>query len=255
MEALRIAVVSAPRSGNMWLRRLLVVLFRLEERSAHTPDEVEWEALPERCVLQLHWPRTRAFAKQLDRTGFRVVVLARHPLDILLSILQFAPHEPETARWLDGVHGDERAILGLDPLSDAFRVYAAGPRARALLDVTPDWWRRSAAALRYEDLVGDAPAELARIAAALEAEPAATPEEAAAAVTFGGLAAEARNAHFWQGRPGHWRELLPADVAVELAAPYRKLVKRFGYAVDPDPALTHEEARLRWLAKIAETRV
>ena len=64
--ALRLAIVSTPRAGNMWLRRQLVALFDLEERSVHTPDEVDWDALPAACALQLHWPRTRAFARTLE---------------------------------------------------------------------------------------------------------------------------------------------------------------------------------------------
>ena len=146
---MRLAVVSTPRVGNMWLRRQLVALYGLEERSAHTPDEVEWDTLPEACALQLHWPRTRAFVRTLERHGFRVIVVCRHPLDVLISILHFAGHEPETARWLDGAHGDEQTIIGADPSSPAFRAYAGGKRARALIDVSPQWWKHALVSLRY----------------------------------------------------------------------------------------------------------
>src|SRR5437762_2987502 len=47
---LRLAVISTPRSGNTWLRGLLASIFGLEERAALTPDDVDWSALPERCV-------------------------------------------------------------------------------------------------------------------------------------------------------------------------------------------------------------
>ena len=147
-SALRLAVVSTPRVGNMWLRRQLVALYGLEERSSHTPDEVDWPALPSACVLQLHWARTRAFERTLRRNGFRVLVLTRHPLDTLISILHFARHEPETARWLDGAEGDEHSILDADPTSPAFRAYATGRRAHALINLSSRWWDRSLVSIR-----------------------------------------------------------------------------------------------------------
>ena len=235
----------------MWLRRQLVQLYGLEEVSAHTPREVDWEGLPERCVLQIHWPRTRAFRTTLRRNGFRVVVLARHPLDVLLSILQFAPHEPETARWLDSLYGDEQAIIGATPVSRAFVDYATGPRARALLDISLQWWRHDLVSLHYEELASDPARQLHRIVDAVRVSPALRPEDVGDAVTFEGLKNEATNHHFWQGQPYHWRELLPAHVAEAAAAPYARLLHTLGYSLDPDTTLTDEMAHARWEARLS----
>ncbi|HTO24689.1 MAG TPA: hypothetical protein VMJ49_02235 [Gaiellaceae bacterium] len=243
---MRVAVVSSPRSGNMWLRRLLVAAYGLEERSAHTPDELDWETLPERCALQLHWRRTPEFRKRLRRHGFSVAVLARHPLDVLVSILHFAPHEPQTARWLDGEGGSEEPLLGADPASPAFLAYATGPRAKALLSVTPEWWPHADARARYEDLVADPPGELGRIVEALGGEPAVSPAAAVEAASFGRLRDEAANMHFWQGRPGLWNELVPTRYALEIAAAHPAMLD-LGYTVGVDAPT----ARARWTA-IAE---
>jgi hypothetical protein len=228
----------------MWLRRLLVAAYGLEERSAHTPHELDWDALPDECVLQLHWHRTADFLTLLGRHGFVVAVLARHPLDVLVSILHFAPHEPQTARWLDGEAGDESAILGSEPVSEAFLAYATGPRARALLSVTPEWWPHARTRVRYEDLVADPARELERIARALAARPVVPAADAASAVRFPELQREASNQHFWQGRAGLWRHLLPPDVARTIAAA-QPAVAALGYEVDADGPTT-EEARARW---------
>jgi hypothetical protein len=245
-------VVSTPRVGNMWLRRQLVALFGLEERSAHTPDEVGWESLPDACVLQLHWPRTREFVRTLDRHGFRVLVIARHPLDVLISILHFAVHEPETNRWLDGAFGGEHSILGAEPSSPAFRAYATSRRARALIDVSSQWWEHGLMSIRYEDLVAEPAVELRRIVHAVGVTPALPPEAVAGAVTFGSLRQEAVNRHFWQGTPNHWRELLPPPVAAEIARPYTRVLRRLGYDVQPDSRLSYERAAARWQAKLAD---
>jgi hypothetical protein len=217
----------------MWLRRLLVALYGLEERSAFTPDELDWEALPQRCVLQFHWHRTPEFLALLDRYDCAVVVLARHPLDVLVSILHFAQHEPATDRWLDGEAGSEAVLRGADPTSRAFVEYAKSPRARALLSVTPEWWERANARVGYESLVGDPAAELGRIAAALGTPTVASPAEAIESVRFERLQQEAPNHHFWQGRVGLWQELVPTAVALEIAEAYPGM-RRFGYTVGVD---------------------
>lgn len=234
----------------MWLRRQLVALYGLEERSAHTPDEVNWDALPRACVLQLHWSRTRDLERTLKRYGFLVLVLTRHPLDTLISILHFARHEPETARWLDGANGNEHSILDAEPTSSVFRAYATGPRAQALLDVSGQWWEQALVSIRYEELV-DAPSiELERVIDAVGISPTLAPDAVGRKVTFGALQAEAANRHFWQGKPYQWRELLPAAVAKEIAHTHAELLLRFGYDVRPDPWLTHAAAAANWHGKI-----
>jgi hypothetical protein len=220
-----------------------VAAYGLEERSAHTPDELDWEALPERCALQLHWRRTPEFRKRLQRHGFSVAVLARHPLDVLLSILHFAPHEPETARWLDGEGGDESSLIGANPASPAFLAYATGPRAKALLSVTPEWWAHADARTRYEDLVTDPAGQLRGMVEALGGEPTAPPAAAVEAASFGRLRDEATNMHFWQGRPGLWSELVPTRYALAIASAHPEML-RLGYSVGVDAST----ARARWSA-------
>lgn len=253
-EHFRLAVISNPRSGNMWLRRLLVAMYDAEERSAHSPGEVDWEHLPRRCVLQIHWPDDRAFRGQLRSFGFRAIVLVRHPFDALLSILQFAPHEPATARWLAGKHGDERSLLEASPISENFVAYARSARAQALLGVSSRWWRRAAFAVRYEDLVADTEAGLAQLERALRSPGRLAVADAVATTRFADLAAEATNRHFWQGRAGHWRELLPPSVVSRIAPAHRTLLTRFGYDASPDPSLTEDEALARWLERTSGAR-
>jgi hypothetical protein len=222
----------------MWLRRLLVAAYGLEERSAHTPDELDWETLPERYALQLHWHRTPEFRKTLRQYGFSVAVLARHPLDVLVSILHFAPYEPQTARWLDGEGGSEESLPGANPTSSAFLAYAIGQRAKALLSVTPEWWDYADARTRYEDLVADPPGELGRMVEALGGEPAVQPAMAVEAASFGRLRDEATNMHFWQGRPGLWNELVPTRYALAIASRSRRCSR----------SATASASTLRWRA-------
>jgi Sulfotransferase domain len=178
---LRIALVSTPRSGNTWFRRLLATTFMLEDRAVHNPEDLVWHELPERFVLQCHWHKFEPFTSLLEENLFRVVVLSRHPLDVLISILHFAPHNAETARWLEGDGGNEVSIYGAKPRDSAFLEYAAGPRAAALLSVSHEWRQAEGRySVRYEDVVRDPAGELKRLAAALD-QP-VTPEVIAEAI-------------------------------------------------------------------------
>jgi hypothetical protein len=135
----RLAVVGTSRSGNTWLRILLAQLYDLAQYAAHTPDALDWETLPENCIVQLHWHRLPPFTTFLAAQNFRVVTMARHPLDILISILQFSPHEPQTACWLDGENGNETAIHNKSVISPEFLAYAVSSRAQALLSISREW--------------------------------------------------------------------------------------------------------------------
>lgn len=247
---LRLAVVASPRSGNTWLRELLTRLLDLEPLAFHTPEEVPWGALPERCALQLHWPHGDDVAAPLHGAGFRVVVLARHPLDVLVSVLNFARRAEDTGSWLGGLGGDEQAIRGLGPLDQAFLDYATGPRAAALLGVTPSWWGRpGTVGLRYEDLVSDTLGELRRLVGALDVTPRRSVEETVGANTLTALRARhaGRGFHFWQASPGLWRAFLPAEVAGLIAEANGAVLGALGYDADPDPKLTAHQADVRWL--------
>ena len=231
----------------MWLRRLLLGLGPARELSVDTPAAVPWTGLPDDVVLQLHWPPAGDLLDALDGHGFRTVVVARHPLDVLISILQFAQTEGRTARWLNGAGGNELGLVGADPCSAAFRIYATSSRARALLSITPEWLGsgRLHAHVRYEDLAADPVDELVRLAGALGLDPGAA-GPAVEATTLDALRTETASAHFWRGEPGGWRTLLPAAIAEELASAHGPALAAGGYGVDADSTLTVEAARERW---------
>jgi SAM-dependent methyltransferase len=243
----RIAILSTPRSGNMWLRRLLISLSPAVELSVDTPAGVPWDDLPADVVLQLHWPPTDELQRDLTAAGFSTVALARHPLDVLLSILQFAQHEARTARWLNGAEGNEIDLIAADPCSAAFRTYAASPRAQALLALTPSWWDSPQldTRVRYEDLVASPETELVRVGSELGLSTTGV-EAAIADNTLERLRAETGSTHFWRGEPGLWHSLLPLAVAEEIAAHHASAFATCGFAVDAETELTIDRARTNW---------
>ena len=129
----RIAILSTPRTGNTWLRRLLDAIYSLPQVVADTPDDVDWDQLPRHCILQLHWPVDKNLRSLLLRHEFKLVTLFRHPCDTLISILHFATVWKKTSLWMGGLQGDESDIIGARPCSREFAEYARSDRAKLLI--------------------------------------------------------------------------------------------------------------------------
>jgi hypothetical protein len=237
------------------MRTALANLYGLEEIPVHHPSEIDWENIPGRCVIQIHWAPWPKFVARLEREAIRVVVLARHPLDVLMSWLNLALYS-----HLEGLcNGDvckECAIVGVLPRSDAFLRYAQGEEGKLLLGYSTAWWDRAGVIrARYEDLVADPEAGFARIVAEVGEEPRVpiTDVVATTSITQSKPAQKAWHYHYWQGQPGLWRSMLPAAEARAIAAANREPFETLGYACDPDEALEGQVADQNWLQLQLET--
>lgn len=247
---LRLAILSTPRTGNTWTRAMLAALYDLEPIPVHDPDEIPWENLPRRCVIQLHWYPIEPFLTQLRDHGVRVVVLARHPFDTLLSWLNYNYYRHQDGYCLGAGTCLDCAIVGASPRSEAFLEWTRQEYARCFLYHSPSWWiQPGAIRLRYEDLVA-APQEVLERLAAEVGEPlrrpiAAVVEETSIQRRKPGQ--ETWHFHFWQGQPGLWRKLIPAAEARAIAASIPQPFEMLGYACDPDESLEGVQADLNWL--------
>src|ERR1017187_6401669 len=160
---MKLAIVSTPRSGSTWLRHLLARVYAAREIAVHDLDDVDWAHLAADCILQVHVHPADGLDALVGQ-GFRPIVIRRHPLDVLVSILRYAMYEGATRRWLNGDGGTEASIVGAMPGSTAFLQYAIGRRAAALLSVSRAWWDRPATQrVSYETLVADPIGELTRV--------------------------------------------------------------------------------------------
>lgn len=245
---LRIAVLGTPRSGNSWLRMIVGAATEIPTTAVHELTDSVLAGLPRDCVVQIHWRREPEFLKLLADHGFRVLTIARHPLDVLISILQFAIHDSESDRWLLGRAGDESGLFGAMPGSRAFAEYGTGERARELFGVTADWWADLATVrVKYEDLVADPLGELLRLRNAFRPESNADLSEIIARHELAQLRKDSFNNHFWKGQPGHWRRLLTGEIAGEIAAAHAEHFRTLGYGCDADPTLTDADADRNWI--------
>lgn len=227
---MKLLLTSTPRSGNTWLRYMLADLYQLEQHAVHTPDALDWKQLPERCIVQMHWDRSPELLAMMAETGFDALTIARHPLDVLLSIQQFATHEPDTGSWLSGREGNEDAIKGKAVDSQEFHTYATGPRAATLLSVTSQWWNQHGGLqVRYEELVRD---PVAALAAVIEryGPPLKPFEEVLPELTMEKLRPTSINSHFWKGTPGHWQKLMSQELAQAAGQAHAQVFEQLGYS-------------------------
>ncbi len=246
--ASRLFIVCTPRTGNTWLRKLLASALDLAEYAVHSVNELDWDSLPAACVVSMHLRETAAFRQFLDGLGFREIVTMRHPLDVLISILQFSQNDPTTYRWVGAEDGDERTLVGATPTSPAFLRYCLSQRAATLLGVSPQWMPFAAGVVRYEWLVASPEPTLSALIEELGMRPVRPLDQIIAENTIDKLRAGISQHHFWQGRPDLWKRLLPKDIVVPIADRHGAVFDKLGYVADYDPRLTRRQARNNWRA-------
>jgi hypothetical protein len=242
MSSLRVAVVSTPRCGNTWVRSVLGDILELEELAVHNYTELK--SIPERAILQVHWYREPCFQRFLKEYGFKIVVLARHPLDVLVSILNFIRYEPLTSRWLEGNAEIPSSLIGQPPTSSEFIRYATSWGAENILSISYQWWHdRDAVKIRYEQLVQQPDETLLGLARRFD--PAAFDRNGAIARFNLRFFQKLPNKHGWQGQPGLWRQLIVYFDARNIYKRHKNLFDVLEYSVRPY-LLTRASALRRW---------
>ena len=240
---MRIALISTPRSGNNWTRRVLRDVLELEEIAVHNPRDLP-DVLPKNIVLGLHWYREPNFHAWLRARDFRIIVLGRHPLDVLISVLHFVRYEPLTARWLEGNAELTPDLAGQPPLSEPFWRYAMSRGAENLLSVSYQWWHEpEAVRIHYEDLVHDPLARFGQLVKQLggSTDQLISALKASRLEVFQAMP----NRHGWQGTPGLWQRLLTPLFARRISWRHSKVFERLGYDV-PFYFLSRRTALRNW---------
>ena len=226
--------------------------YGLEQIATHDQAELP-TPLPARVIVQMHCDRAEPLLRRWAEEGVRVVTVARHPIDTLISMLHFARREREVTRWAGGEH--LAAVVGAHPASAAFAGFAIGPGAARMLGFTPQWWcAPGTVRIRYEEMCREPLGELESVRDALGEEPAWPFESALAARPLGYYQA-LPNHHGWRGQPGIWRRLVVPELAHRIRAAHPRSFEALAYECDPDPALTPSAAEAAWNAlALGETR-
>ncbi|MCP4228040.1 MAG: sulfotransferase domain-containing protein [Actinomycetia bacterium] len=237
-----LVLASSPRCGNTLLHRLIASALGHRIVAAHTVDDLDPSGLAGNVLLQIHAPATEVTRRLVSLIGAEVITIARHPLDILLSVLHFSRNEQQVRYWVGGHCLPPHEHFGrLAPLSEEFLEWAEGPGANRLLSVSQSWWTQPRAhRIRYEELVSNPLIVVEKLAASL-GKPLEDVER------LGQVATErvtSSNNHQWRGKPGVWRELLTAEAANRIRRANPTLFAELGYDTD-EPTATPDEANQR----------
>jgi hypothetical protein len=240
---IRIAILSTPRSGNVWVRSVLGHILELQQVAVHNPRDIP-DTLQERMILQIHWYREPNFQYFLSANKFQPLVISRHPLDVLISAWRFAPFEPSTARWLEGNAELPADIIKYPPASPAFVSYATSYGAENLLSVSYQWWHEPGAIrCHYEALVRNPMHVFGKLVQLFGG----STEQLTAALERYQLAVfqSSPNRHGWQGQPGLWRAMLPVTAAWRIWRRHRRIFDTLGYG-PPIAGVTRSQAVRNW---------
>jgi hypothetical protein len=239
----RIAVIGSPRSGNTWVRMVIAQLLDAPQMVVNAWKELP-RPLPPRCTLQIHWYREPVLQALLHENDFQIVVIARHPLDVLVSVLHFIQFEPKTARWLEGNVEIPKEMAGSTSVSDVFKKYTLSWGAENLLSISYQWWHDpKSIRIRYEDLVANQSAEFRKLIENLRL-PSNALEKILAQMNLRYFQSMA-NHHGWQGQPGLWKLLIPGDTAWQIYKRHQRVFETLGYG-PPRSTTTPEEALANW---------
>jgi len=223
---------------------MLSACLGIGEIAAHKPAEVDWESLPPECLVAMHWHRDPDLERILQ--GYGILVTARHPLDVLVSILRFAQYQPATARWLEGEGGNENALIGASPTDGRFLEYALSDRAAALFSVSVDWSEIALAVVRYEDLVVHPRQTLVRVFEALGEIAPANFDTVVEAHRIDKLPPRSPH-HAWRGQPGVWRDVIVEEYRHQIYQRHRSAFRALGYTIEGVPAPILKDAQQNWI--------
>jgi hypothetical protein len=172
---MRIAVISAPKSGNHWIKCLLGKVYDLEwvpgrQRPVATPNGfrtwIESGGFPDQSIFHQHCKWSPRLSDVFEAAGVHLVTIVRDPYDVFVSLYRWIQEEPVVARSLRDA-GTTRsrprdAVIGKPLDHQDVLDFLAGDFG-SFLDKAGGWKHSGrAVVVRYEGLHGDPVGELTR---------------------------------------------------------------------------------------------
>ncbi len=218
-----ILLAASPRAGNTIVRKLIGTL-GYSERAYHSTEDFDPNGLVPNSIVQLHERPLSVGMKEVAEKAGTVVTIARHPIDLLLSVRSFAQREPQVRYWLT-----PSAVPNPGTLHDVdeFHSWTLSNEAERLLAVSVEWWRLpSTIRLRYEEVVSDPVRLFATVFNRLPHLKSVGEEEARRRLLT--ATGKLPRSHITKGGPGAWLDIPPA-LASELGRRHAEVFQTLGY--------------------------
>ncbi len=238
----RLVVVGSPESGVGALAAALSEDLGIPLHAVEHPADVAWQEIRDRVILSVIWRYSDHLRSTLAANGFREIVVARHPLEVLLSVLRHSQIVAGRSQWLGAPDYPEARLAGADPASPEFIDWATSDRAAALLAVSADWWQEPAAIrVRFDELLSDPPSVLARVRQELDVTPRLT------VFRDGSPRDQAGDALRAESLPAGWERYLTEEALAGILRAHGGEFSRLGLALpESHTSPTSEEVRSAW---------
>jgi hypothetical protein len=209
---MKLLIVASPKTGNVWLERLLAHIYKLPIVDLSGVSEIPPHVSEKHFITHQHYLPTQELLEWGEKEGIHFITLTRHPGDVFVSVYHyvnnFAPLWKEKG-WLgtDPSHvmiGEEiDSPKSLEYMKTKFRFSNLGKSIA---------WLQSGKALpvRYEDLHTTPLETLEKLTSQLEPVDVKRIEQAIEAADIRKMRQESTmmQAHCRKGSVGNWQEEL-----------------------------------------------
>lgn len=232
MPKSRIAIISTPRSGNTWVNYCLSDILGYPTVGIHRYSDIQASlVLPNRLILQIHWQHEdKVFQNFLTKNHFFKLTIARHPLDVLISILRFTQVQTSPLLWLD----NKISVLdlpGVDPSQQKFIDWCLSDNATKILEISYMWaMSGDAYLLRYEDMIEDPVKRMQEILNKVGAKT----SDKTIKTTIDKFSPEffrQKQQHSWRATKDNWHEFFTKSDAKKIFQKHKHIFEYFNYDI------------------------
>lgn len=239
---MKIAILSTPKTGNVWLTSLIKEAYGLPLQQVDSSlvflPLAELEAMGDDWLIYAHvYPDARTLDWLLSK-NVHVLTTVRHPCDVLVSLRHYASWSP------DNTDDPARSMLADgDGFGEASARYVA-EHFPNLLNISASWSRLGATVVRYEEMIADPVGVLRRLTERIGPLTGEQIRKAVLLSQFKRMKAAVdpaaglqpwRPGHFREGRTGSWRTALgdgPVVEALRSREPFITQFRALGYSLD-----------------------
>ena len=239
---IRIAILSTPKTGNLWLRTLLSDIYDLPTLDvSHDFTGYPPERTPDRFIFYHHFLPTAPLLRWLSENRVAVLTTIRHPGDVLVSLFHFVKALVEAGAAYNESH--RMARDGTVPGRHTADIVST--EFFRTLDISIQWMSYCVDVVRYEELNRDCVSTLRRVTDRLHGVNDERLHDAAVRNTFDLMRDSGKYGvrHFRRGESGDWRNELPMEIREYLRTrePYKTQCEVLGYQFDYDESLNGAE--------------
>lgn len=250
---MRVFIAGPPKTGNVWVERLLADLYGLRVQQPPEVPASNVEALrrfvadgrfPDGVVLHQHFAASNELFQAIEPLSCPVVAVLRHPADAFVSLYHYVQ---AFAADFEAFDDPAACLIGLPIDHPTVLTYLADP-FEDFLSISASWIdnQHRALVVRYEDLQTRPVATLRELADRIQPAASADLERALAAARPEVLRAtdESLARHIRTASVGDWQKVLPERHRQLLYNRYATMFRRLGYAL-PVPADATSQRHVR----------